>query len=349
MSGAGIVVQSSIMSAIERKGWARLMAVMVLATAPILGGCDRPANGSARQPGSSNAVESTLRQEATNALVGMQASPLESTNVMRSFASRGIVRGVDVAAATVMIRHEDIPGFMPKMTMEFAVKNTNELRGLATGDVITFRVRANETESWVEEIRPTTGAAPAAVDAGPTPSQVLHAPQLHPGDAVPDFELLSETGAPVRLSDFKGRAVAFTFMFTRCPLPDYCPRMNLNFGRAREILVQRSDAPLNWQFLSISFDAEFDKPGVLSQYAYSYRGGLTNQWLFAAASTNVVKTISGPVDFRLGLDAGAFQHNLRTVVVDPNGRLFAIFEGNQWKSEELADSMIKAANMKPKE
>jgi protein SCO1/2 len=160
---------------------------------------------------------------------------------------------------------------------------------------------------------------------------------------LPDAELLAEDGSRLKLSDFEGRAVAFTFIFTRCPLPDYCPRMNRQFLQARELLQQRPGGPTNWQFVSISFDPEFDQPGVLARYAFSYRGRNADRWLFASAATNVMAGFVSQLDFRFANEGGSFMHNLRTVVLDPQRRLYRQFDGNRWKAQELADAMAEAA------
>jgi len=274
----------------------------------------------------------------------MQANPLESTNILRAFVARGVIRALPASGRTVVVRHEEIPGFMPKMTMEFDVHDTNELRGLKAGDVIVFRLRADEKESWIENIRPAgTNEVISPVSADPSSAALLHVAKMSPGDVLPDAELLDENGRVIQLSSFRGNAVAFTFIFTRCPLPDFCPRMNQHFGQARETLVRRPNGPTNWQFLSISFDPEFDRPGVLSRYAYSYRGKNPDRWLFAAAPTNVMAIMSAQLDFRFANEGGSFLHNLRTVVIDPQGRVFRQFDGNRWKAEELAQALAEAA------
>ena len=274
----------------------------------------------------------------------MESSPLDSTNVFRSFTARGVIRELPAAKTSVVLQHEEIPGFMPKMTMEFEVRDPNELRGLAVGDAIAFNIRATQEESWIDSVRRTAEgelASPAPQD--PSASALLHVATLKPGDKMPDAELIDEEGRTVRFSDFTGKAVAFTFIFTRCPLPNYCPRMNVNFGHARELLLQSIEGPANWQFLSISFDPEFDKPGVLNRYAFSYRGAITNQWLFAAAPANALAALSPQLDFRFASDRGNFQHNLRTVVLDAGGQVYRFFEGNKWTAEDLAASMAEAA------
>lgn len=244
----------------------------------------------------------------------------------------------------MIVRHEDIPGFMPKMTMEFDVRDTNEVRGLAPGDTIIFTIKANDEDSWIEGIKRAGTNDPAtAATADPSSAALLHVADLRTGDTMPDAELLAEDGRTIKLSEFAGRAVAFTFIFTRCPLPEYCPRMNQHFNRARNLLLQQVNGPTNWQLLSISFDPEFDKPGVLNRYAYSYRGQDSNQWLFAAAPTNVMAAMASLLDFRFAAEGGTFIHNLRTVVLDPQRRVYKQFEGNKWKADELAVAIAEAA------
>ena len=281
-------------------------------------------------------------------VLSQQAASLDSTNVLRSFSARGVVRELPAGSQTVVVQHEAIPGFMPKMTMEFNLRNTNEVRGLRPGDVITFLVRANEDESWIENIQ-RSGSNPVAkvAPADPSSAALLRIAHLKPGDRLPDIELLTEGGDSIKLSHFEGSAVAFTFIFTRCPLPDFCPRMSTDFSRARELLRQQSGGPTNWQFLSLSFDPEFDQPGVLTRYAFSYRGANLDRWLFASAPTNVTAALAPLLDFRFANEGGSFLHNLRTVVLDPQRRVYRQFDGNRWKPEELAQALAEAASSSP--
>jgi protein SCO1/2 len=137
--------------------------------------------------------------------------------------------------------------------------------------------------------------------------------------------------------------VAFTFFFTSCPLPDYCPRMNQDFAATRALLRAAPQAPTNWQFLSISFDPGFDTPEILSGYARLYRGADTNQWLFAALPTNTLDAIAPRLNLMILRAGGGISHNLRTVVLDPQGRIYQLFDGNEWTPRQLADAMLAAA------
>lgn len=315
-------------------------------------GCDRSATAPESATNTASAPSGTMggkisvSPDEARPLSGMQASPLDSTNLLRSFAARGVLREISPDLTSATVRHEEIPGFMPKMTMPFEVRNTNELKGLAVGDAIVFTIKADENDSWIEAIRRARpeDMVPAA-PADPSSKALLHAAELKVGDVMPDAEIKGESGETLRLSDYAGKALAFTFIFSRCPLPDYCPRMNRNFSEARELLLQDVDAPQNWQFLSISFDPEFDKPGVLNRYAFSYRGALTNQWTFAAAPTNVLATFSRQLDFRFANEQGSFQHNLRTVVLDGQRRVVQYFEGNKWTAADLTNALTRAARV----
>lgn len=321
------------------------LGVLISTSSLVLYGCENRASSHAPQAKSKPAASKVTPGEETNRVSsGMQANPLESSNILRSFVARGIIRELGGDGQTVVVRHEDIPGFMPKMTMEFNVRDTNELRGLRAGDPITFNVKANEKESWIEGIqRAGTNNNEFATAADKPSSALLHVAQLKPGDPLPDAEILMENGRTMKFSDFKGRALAFTFLFTRCPLPDFCPRMNLHFSRARELLMQLSGGPTNWQFLSISFDPEFDKPEVLARYAYNYRGQNTDRWIFGVAPSAVMTSLSSQLDFRFAEEGGSFAHNLRTVVIDPQSRVYRQFDGNKWKAEELAQALAEAA------
>jgi protein SCO1/2 len=255
----------------------------------------------------------------------------------QAYTARGVVRQIAPDRHSVTIQHEAIPGYMGAMTMDFPVKDTNELTGLGPGDGITFKLMVRENEDWVEQLSRTGQTVPAAPPAPPAAGV-----ELKPGDLMPDAELVTESGTHRHLSDFHGRAVAFTFFFTSCPLPDYCPRMNQDFAKTRDLLLAMNPAPTNWQFLSISFDPGFDTPEILAGYANLYRGANTNHWLFAAMPTNVLAKIAPPLNLMIFRAGNGISHNLRTVVLDPQGRIAKLFDGNEWTPQQLADAVLAA-------
>lgn len=270
------------------------------------------------------------------------AEKMSATNQIHT--TQGLVREIAPDHHKAVIRHEAIPGYMPAMTMEFNVRNTNELSGISVGDTVTFRLTATEETHWIDQVKKVASPTNSVLATTPpiTPSQTG---ELKPGDLLPDYELISETGKAIHFSDFRGKAVAFTFIFTRCPLPDYCPRMGNHFAKARELILANTSAPTNWQFLSISFDPDFDKPAVLSSYANFYRKDNADRWMFAAAPMSSLAQLAPRLDLIVNREAGgSISHNLRTVVLDPQGRIHRQFDGNLWTPAQLAIAVTKAAN-----
>lgn len=268
----------------------------------------------------------------------------------RTFQTRGEVRELSKDGRTAVIRHEEIPGYMPRMTMELNVRNAAELREIRVGDTIDFRLNVNGETHWIDEVRkgkadPQVVVATNVVPATPAPVPSVGDALLAVGAEFPDVPLIGEDGRTFRLSELRGSAVALTFVFTRCPLPDFCPRMGQQFKAARRQLQQGS-GPTNWMLLSVSFDAEYDRPEVLTKYAKSYRGESADGWRFCAAEPKAVAEMAGKVGLTVVADGGSFSHNLRTVVLDPKGRLYRSFNGNLWTAGELVDAMNQAAVVK---
>jgi len=269
------------------------------------------------------------------------AAPTNNAPNTSSYSAKGVVEKVAPDNRQVTIHHEAIPGYMMEMTMDFPVHNTNELEGISPGDKITFTLVVNQTNAWVENIRRMGQKGKVMDDA--MPMKVGEDSELKPGDTVPDGELISESGRHIHFSDFRGKAVALTFFFTRCPLPNYCPLMNRNFSAARELIQSRTNAPGNWEFLSVSFDPAHDTPETLEEFAKIYRGENAGHWLFATADTNTLAGWAPRIGLMVMQQGSSISHNLRTIVIDPEGRLFRQFNGNEWTPQELADAMIEAA------
>lgn len=257
------------------------------------------------------------------------------------FEARGVVRSVPEGGQTIVVRHEEIPGYMPKMTMELNVRDAQEIAGLKRNDEIAFQLVATTNTHWIQNIK-RLGKVVETEPEPPSPGFTV-TKELAPGDALPDYEFLAEDGRKIKFSDFRGRVLAFTFIFSRCPLPDFCPRMGNNFAAARELIATNAAASTNWQFLSISFDPEFDSPEVLHNYAKNYRHENPDRWLFVAAPPAVLRTLAPELNLLLTRESGSISHNLRTVVIDPKGNVFKQFDGNRWTPEELAAAILAAA------
>jgi protein SCO1/2 len=273
------------------------------------------------------------------------AMPTGGDQSTKSYSARGVVEKIAPDLRQVTIHHQAIPGYMMEMTMDFNVKKTNELSGISPKDEITFTLVVGTNDEWVENIHRIGHSTEMTTNGMSMPMNMsggMMTPFLKPGDPLPDYTLTAENGKSIHISDFRGKVLAFTFFFTRCPLPDYCPRMNNNFEATRKILLADTNAPTNWQFLSISFDPGFDTPEVLENYASVYRGDDTNRWLFASAPTNVLADAAMRLDLMVMRQGNNISHNLRTVVLDARGGVYRLFDGNQWTPQQLADAMREA-------
>jgi protein SCO1/2 len=280
------------------------------------------------------------------ALFACECSPAQagppSPSETHDYPARGLVQQISPDRTTATIKHENIPGYMTAMTMDFSVKDTNELLGISPNDEITFHLLVQSNADWIENIQFQSHHISDVTNN----TFIFHLDnnELKNGDLLPNGELIAEDGHLLKLSDFRGRTLAVTFFFTSCPLPDYCPRMNQNFTETRQLLAAQTNAARPWQLLSISFDPNFDKPEILTGYATFYRGSDTNHWLFCAAPTNTLAILAPALGLSILRDTNGIVHNLRTVVVDPRGRIFQQFDGNHWTPRQLAAAILAAAS-----
>ena len=201
-----------------------------------------------------------------------------------------------------------------------------------------------ETDGWIDRVRKIGTSAPPLATNIPAPKtsnlKFAEVKQVEVGDLLPDCVLTNQAGRQIRLSDFRGRALAFTFIFTRCPFPVYCPRMNNNLGGAQKQLAEPK-GNTNWHLLSISFDPEFDTPTRLTTYGKTYRQD-PEHWSFATGNLNDIRDLGEGFGLMFYKKSGTIEHNVRTVVVNPEGRVHHIFPGNEWTSDELVAEMKKA-------
>lgn len=278
--------------------------------------------------------------------------PAVSTN-LQTFFVRGVVKEIKVDGKTVVIDHEEIPNYMAKMVMPFKVKDTNQLAGLGTNDQIHFRFNVAEYESWIDQVTKTgTAAAPVADPSRKNFRLVREVDVLKEGDALPDYPFTNQRGEAFRTAQFKGQALAITFIFTRCPVPDFCPRMSLRFAQADKKLRALPDGPQNYHLLSLSFDVDYDSPPVLQNYANTVKAQHSadlSRWTFATGKLIDIDDITERFGLAFAREPGTvpFNHTLRTVVIDAAGKVQKVFIGNDWKAEALVEEMVKAAKVKP--
>lgn len=274
------------------------------------------------------------------ALLSAGALGAAPADTVRTYSGRGVLRNYDAASAQATISHEAIPGYMGAMTMAYRASEAKDFADIAPGDALTFRLCVTSDDAWIDQVR-KVGTAAFLVPAPPSPER-----ELRPGDAVPDLAMENQRGEDIRLSDFRGRVVVFTFIYSRCPLPTYCPLTTKHFQEAQEVLSRLGVAE-GWHFLSITLDPANDTPQELAVFAES-RHVDARRWTFARADASSVARFGRAfgLEFSPGPD-GAINHNLRTVVVDPSGHLARIFRGNTWTPQELAAEVRSALAHRP--
>ena len=248
----------------------------------------------------------------------------------RRYALTGQVLAVHAERDEVLLRHDDIPGFMPAMVMPFTVRERRLLAGLRPGELVEGVLVVGESTAFLEALA-KTGFRPLPPETarGPAPEG-----SLAPGDPVPDLSLVDSEGRKRRLSDWRGRPLAVTFIFTRCPLPEFCPALDKRFAELQDLV--RADPALlrSALLLSISFDPAFDAPEVLRNHSRRL-GADPALWVFASGAAADVDAFGGAFGLSLVRDS-AITHNLRTAVIDPSGRLVKVYRGSDWAPRDVA-------------
>jgi protein SCO1 len=248
----------------------------------------------------------------------------------------GIVLKVDRQHRSFDASCAAIPGYMEAMAMPYSVLDDHELTDLKPGAYVDFTLVVEKERSYAEGIRIHRYESSEREPLLARRLQLLEAPHatVKPGDAVPDFTLTDQTGRRVALSQWAGKVVAVTFIYTNCPLPDYCFRLSNNFSQLNQRFASRMGRDL--VLLSISFDPVRDQPEVLAKYAATFKAD-PQSWHFLTGPLDEVKTVSRRFGMNFWPDEVYFTHSLHTLVIDRRGRLAADFEGNQFTARQLGD------------
>ncbi len=301
----------------------RLFLAQVCAVAILTSSCDQGKPGTAPSSGETSPGKRPSSQQ-------------------RVFQVKGVVKSLQPDGKTVEVRHEEITNYMPAMTMPLEARDPKELTGLKAGDPITFRMTVTASDVWIDQVRKLTPPAPNQLPSRATFRIVRDVEPLQIGDLLPEYHFTNELGQTVSTGQFKGQALALTFIFTRCPLPNFCPLMSNNFSEAQRKLLATSNGPTNWHLLTISFDPEFDTPVILKAYAQRF-GAEPAYWNFLTGDLIEITAISEQFGQTFWRDEGALSHNLRTVVINASGRVQRILEGNTWRSDELVREIVKGS------
>ncbi|MBX6312161.1 MAG: copper-binding protein [Isosphaeraceae bacterium] len=259
------------------------------------------------------------------------APPGRGRGQVREYKLVGVVRKVDRDHGTVSIRHEAIPGYMPAMTMPFPLQDRELLEDLRPGDEVQGTLRVSDEQSELIGLEITRLATTPEAEGSSPPSRLLQA-----GQEVPDFAMTTQDGETLHLSDLRGKVVVLTFIYTRCPLPEFCPRMDQKFAALAAMLKARPGLADRVRLLSVSFDPEHDTPEVLARHA-RVRGATPPLWTFAVASHEELWKVAEPLGLAYGPRGDEIVHNLSTALIDTEGRLIRLATGAEGRAWSPAD------------
>jgi protein SCO1 len=272
-------------------------------------------------------------------VTGCHRAPSPSADPAKTYLVRGVVAAIDEPHNELSLKAEEIPGLMAPMTMSYPLADTAALSELHPGDVITATLVVNARDSSDMRLKDIVVIAQAKPDYKPVVQ--YHVPA--PGDALPNFTVLNQSGRTLGLQQFRGKVLLMTFIYTRCTLSDFCPRMSQNFAEIDKVLAADPKLYAQTHLLSISFDPKYDTPAVLKSYGSAYTGRYIHEtfqhWDFAAPTPAELPQMEQYFD--LGVTPGPngiLQHSLATLIVGKDGKVVAFYPTNDWA---IADVMAK--------
>ncbi len=282
------------------------------------------------------------------ATVNNASSPAAASATEKRYPLKGKIISVDKDAKKAKIEHESIPGYMDGMTMDFPIHEDWVWKELTPGAEIRAELVVDSTAKdpfWLEKI------GIIQLPGSDQPNVPVNEKFAQVGQPVPDFSLTNQDGKPISIKDFRGKALAITFIYSKCPLPDYCIRMSTNFSDLANQL--KTDAALKdkIRLLSISFDPANDTPAKLRSYGIGYLGNdpktKFDVWQLAVGKDEEVRKIADFFGLRYEVDAKdktQINHSLRTAVISPEGKVTKIFPGNEWTPAELLKELEAASS-----
>ncbi|HEV2325294.1 MAG TPA: SCO family protein [Terracidiphilus sp.] len=255
---------------------------------------------------------------------------------------RGKVVSTDPASGVVVLNHEAIPGFMGAMTMPYQLKHPEIVSELHPGDTVTADVLVSKSSEQTVLLDNIDVIAQAKPDY--KPAVTYHVPA--PGDVVPDFALRNQDGREIHLRQFRGKALLITFIYTRCPLPNFCPLITRNFAVINKTLAQNAKVYGKTQLLCVSFDPENDTPARLKAYGAEFLGSDAESafahWQFAVPTKPVLMEMAKYFD--VGITQGAndtITHTLSTTLIGPDGKVAQFYPGNEWTPQQVTAEITK--------
>jgi len=266
-----------------------------------------------------------------------------SSDGYKHYQLRGLVVGKNASTSEIVVKHDDIPGFMPAMTMPYKVNNAVSFTRVEPGDSIaaTVIVANSANDYWLENLKIFDSSKRGQVLETVTPAATAA------GASIPDVPLVNEDGKVIHLSQFKGKALLVTFIYTRCPLPNYCPLISSHFAAIHRELEKQPEMYGKTHLLSISFDPDYDKPPILKKYGLAYLDSPAGfeQWDFASPAPSDLQRLAQAFGLYYVQDGNQIAHSMDTVLISPNGTIAQTWLDNQWHVDEVLAALIKEAGV----
>ena len=250
----------------------------------------------------------------------------------REYTLQGQILSIEPDHMQANIKHEEIKGFMAAMTMPYKVRDAKEFATLKPGDLINSTLVIVSNDAYLKDVK-KVGEAPLASSA---PSASSGFELLKPGEAIPDVPMLDQDGRKTSISSLKGQTVVLTFIYTQCPLPTFCPLMDRHFVTIQERL-KADPALAKVHLATVSFDPVTDTPPVLKKHAQQLGADLT-RWTFFTGDRDDIDKFASRFGVTIGRDMSDpknITHNLRTVIIDPDGKLKKTYTGNEWTPDQI--------------
>jgi protein SCO1/2 len=272
---------------------------------------------------------------------GPSKSP-EASNTAQRYEVKGKVVSADKSEHKVTIAHEEIKGYMEAMTMPFTLLEDWVYSELKPGAQIQATLVVDQGRSWLENPVVSNVVDPSLVgkaeESGVEPAA---------GTETPDFALVNQDGRKISFKQYRGKALVLTFIYTRCPLPDYCPLMTRNLAQINSELRNNPAMRDKTRLLSVSVDPEYDTPNVMRDYGTRFAGSdkdLFKRWEFATGSPEQIKSVAkffGLNYWKDDKDQNQVIHGLRTAIITPDGKVAKVYRGNDWKPEDVMKDLEK--------
>jgi len=254
------------------------------------------------------------------------------TSCAKRYPAEGLVLRVEREKQTVVISHREIRGYMSAMAMPFRVRDAAQLEGLVPGSRVDFQLEVGRRGTFVRNLHPRASVTEGVTDDNGRELRLPPPPdKLSIGAVMPDFSLIDQLSRPVRISGFRGKVVALNFIYTRCPLPDVCPRLSAGFAR-----LQKRFAARDLILLSVTLDPQYDTPEVLAQYAKIWRADPA-RWHFLTGDLAEVQRVAARAGIIYWPEEGLLTHTSETAVIARDGKLVALIEGSGYSAGQLGD------------